>query len=144
MGWRHPSNSRVGKRPARQFIGRDDESVNFSGVLLPELAGKALSLDELRDMADDGDAYVLVDGTGKLYGRYVIESIDETATIFFQDGTPRRIEFSLALKRVDDGDAEQLAADADNARRLVVAPEPEPEPDQDIDADDDGDGNAVV
>jgi phage protein U len=120
IGWRHPSSSRVGLRPARQFIGPDDESITISGVLLPELAGDILALDELRYMADEGDAYVLVDGTGNLYGRYVIESIDETGTLFFRDGTPRRVEFSLALKRVDAGDVDELAADTDTARRLVM------------------------
>jgi len=123
IGWRHPSNSRVGLRPARQYIGPDDESITLSGVLLPELAGNILALDELRTMADEGDAYVLVDGTGNLYGRYVIESIDETGTVFFRDGTPRRVEFSLALKRVDAGDVDLLASDTENARRLVVAQE---------------------
>ncbi len=139
-GWRHPSNARLGLRPARQFIGPDDETVTLSGVLLPELAGNALSLGELRGMADDGDAYVLVDGTGKLYGRYVIESIEETGTFFFRDGTPRRIEFSIAMKRVDDGDVDQMAQDTDTARRLVMEPEADQaqssEPDDPEDVDD--------
>jgi|GEM_PF-198803 len=129
MGWRHPSNARVGLRPARQFIGPDDESITVSGVLLPELAGNFLSLDELRDMADDGEAYVLVDGRGQLYGRWVIESLDETQTVFFRDGVPRKIEFSLALKRVDDGDSDLLDEETETARRLVVEKDGKPKED---------------
>ena len=102
MGWRHPSNSRVGLRPARQFLGRDEETVTLSGLLLPEISGGEPSLDTLRAMADEGAAYVLIDGNGKLLGVFVIESIDLTRSLFFTDGTARRIEFTLTLKRADD------------------------------------------
>ena len=37
MGWRHASNSRVGQRPATQFLGPDDETVSLSGQLLPAI-----------------------------------------------------------------------------------------------------------
>jgi phage protein U len=68
------------------------------------VAGDPVSLDELRAMADTGESWVLIDGTGKLMGRFVIESIDETRTVFFADGAARQIEFSLTLARVDDDD----------------------------------------
>ena len=108
LAWRHPSNSRVGQRPARQYTGPDDESISLQGLLLPEITGGQTSLDELRAMGDAGEAYVLVDGEGNLHGLFVIESLDQTKTVFFQDGTPRRIEFSLSLKRVDDDDVDRL------------------------------------
>ena len=107
LAWRHASSSRVGLRPARQFIGPDDESVNLSGVLLPEVTGGEPSLAELRQMGDDGLDYVLIDGAGVIYGQYVIESLNMTKSLFFQDGKARRIEFQLALKRVDDDVVEQ-------------------------------------
>lgn len=62
-----------------------------------------ISLDEIRAMANTGKAWALVEGTGRVYGLFVIESLSETRSVFFQDGTARRIEFSLTLKRVDDG-----------------------------------------
>jgi phage protein U len=101
--WRHPSSSRVGARPARQFVGRGDDAITLPGVILPELAGSALSLDALRLMADTGKAWPMVEGSGRIYGLWIIESISETRTLFFRDGTPRRIEFTLSLKRTDDG-----------------------------------------
>ncbi|ACO79880.1 Phage P2 GpU protein [Azotobacter vinelandii CA] len=100
--WRHGSTSRIGVRPARQFLGPGDDSITLPGVLLPELTGGIPSLDEVREMADTGRAWVLVEGTGRLYGLWVIESLSETRSLFFSDGTARRIEFSLVLKRVDD------------------------------------------
>ncbi|MDR3299459.1 MAG: phage tail protein [Candidatus Accumulibacter sp.] len=111
MGWRHPSNSRVGLRPARQFIGPDDESVTLAGVLYPEISGDPGWLEVLYAMADTGKAYVLIDGNGTLYGLFVIESLEETGTVFFQDGTPRKTEFTLSLKRIDDDDVGQLSDD---------------------------------
>ncbi|MEG6991551.1 phage tail protein, partial [Pseudomonas aeruginosa] len=72
--WRHGSTSRIGTNPARQFLGRGDESITLQGVLLPALAGSVLSLDTLRSMADTGKAYPLIEGTGRIYGVWVIES----------------------------------------------------------------------
>lgn len=110
LGWRHPTTSRVGARPARQFLGPDDETITLSGVLLPELTGGQASLDQLRSMGDQGQAWPLIDGNGQIYGLYVIESLEQTKTIFFDDGTARRIEFRLTLKRVDDDTVDQLGS----------------------------------
>jgi phage protein U len=108
--WRHPSSSRVGTNPARQFAGRGDDAITLPGIILPELAGSALSLDALRMMADTGKAWPLVEGTGRILGIWVIESLSETRTLFFQDGAARRIEFSISLKRIDDGKVDMLGA----------------------------------
>jgi phage protein U len=101
--WKHPSTARVGGRPARQYTGQGDDTVTLTGLLAPEQIGKLASLDKLRDMADAGDAYVLVDGAGRVYGAFVIEGMNEGQTLHMKDGTPRRIEFTLDLARVDDG-----------------------------------------
>lgn len=106
--WRHPSSSRVGTNPARQFAGRGDDTLTLPGILLPELAGSLLSLDALREMANTGRAYPMVEGSGRILGLWVIERVSETRSLFFPDGTPRRIEFSLGLTRVDDGRTDLL------------------------------------
>lgn len=108
--WRHASNSRIGAAPARQFTGRGDDSITLPGVILPELAGSALSLDALRQMANTGKAWPMVEGSGRIYGLWVIESLSETKTIFFRDGTPRRIEFTINLKRIDDDRIDLIGA----------------------------------
>lgn len=100
--WRHASNSRVGDRPARQFVGAGDDTINLTGVLAPEFRGSAQSLATLRTMADTGNAYSLIDGAGNIYGAWVIESLSEKGTHFIAEGLPRRIEFGLTLQRVDD------------------------------------------
>ena len=108
--WRHASNNRVGVAPARQFVGRGDDSITLPGIIFPELAGSALSLDALRLMANTGKAWPMVEGSGRIYGLWVIESLSETKTIFFSNGTPRRIEFTLSLKRTDDDRIDLLGA----------------------------------
>ncbi|ARN38786.1 phage tail protein [Pseudomonas aeruginosa] len=117
--WRHGSTSRIGTNPARQFLGRGDESITLQGVLLPALAGSVLSLDTLRSMADTGKAYPLIEGTGRIYGVWVIESLSETRTIFFGDGAARRIEFTLSLKRIDDGRVDLLGSAISSAGNIL-------------------------
>lgn len=108
--WRHGKTARIGTNPARQFLGRDDDTITLPGVLLPALAGAQISLDTLRYMADTGKAWPLVEGTGKIYGTWVIENLSETRTLFFRDGQARRIEFTLSLVRIDDGRVDMLGS----------------------------------
>lgn len=100
--WRHPSSSRVGQRPARQYIGPGDDTITLSGTLYPEITGGRVSLSMLRYMAETGKAWPLLEGTGWFYGLFVIEDISETNSLFFGDGSARKIEFSLKIARVDD------------------------------------------
>jgi phage protein U len=108
--WRHPSSNRIGAQPARQFLGRGEDAITLPGIILPELAGTALSLDALRFMADTGKAWPMIEGTGRLCGLWIIESVSETRSLFFPDGAARRIEFNLSLKRIDDGRIDLLGS----------------------------------
>lgn len=114
--WKHPSTSRVGERDAHQYTGKGEESITLSGWIAPALAGKISSIDDLRAMADQGESYVLVEGTGKIYGQFVITNISDGRSIFFVDGMPRKVDFSIQLKRVDRGD--QIAQQTDNSYEI--------------------------
>jgi len=107
-GWRHPSNPVVGALPARQYTGKGEDTITLNGLIMPELTGERVSLDALRLMGDTGKAWPLVEGTGRIYGLWIIESMNETSTLFFKDGAPRRIEFTLTLQRVDSSQIELL------------------------------------
>lgn len=100
--WRHASNGRINRRPTTQFLGPDNDTLTLSGVLMPEITGGRLSLLALETMAEQGKAWPLIEGSGTIYGMFVIESLSQTKTAFFADGAPRQIEFNLSLKRVDE------------------------------------------
>lgn len=100
--WRHAANSRLGRRPVRQYIGPGNDSITLSGTLKPEITGGPVTLDMLRVMADTGRAWLLMEGSGKIYGMYVIEKIGETKKDFFKDGAARTIDFTIELARIDD------------------------------------------
>jgi len=102
QAWQHASHSRVGTRAAYQYTGPGEERITLSGLIAPEMTGTAASLDELQTLADAGQPLPLVDGTGKVYGAYVIQQLNETQRLFFPDGRARKIEFELSLLRVDD------------------------------------------
>lgn len=100
--WRHARSARVGARDATQFVGVGDETISLSGAVYTELADGRVSLNELRDMGDAGEAYPLLDGAGTVYGNFVITAVDGRHTYLMADGTPRRIDFGIDLLRVDD------------------------------------------
>lgn len=100
--WRHASQSRVGDRPAYQFVGPGADTITLTGALLPSFTGGRLSLDELREMADQGSAWPLVEGTGRQYGLWVVTRVEETSTHFFRDGAAEKIDFVVTLEHVDD------------------------------------------
>ena len=104
--WRHPSNSRVGVKPARQSVGPGNDTITLSGVLAPEFKGSTRTLLQLREMANSGKAWALVSGAGEVFGAWVIENLTETRTVLMDNGAPRRIEFELQLAAVDDERAE--------------------------------------
>lgn len=106
--YRYGVNNRVGKRPAVQFIGLNNDDITLSGTLLPSLTGGRLSLLVLEQMAETGRAWSLIDGTGNIYGMYVIEEITQSKSEFFVDGAPRKIDFTLKLKRTDESLSEML------------------------------------
>lgn len=95
--YRWPAQERLGSRPARQFVGGGNESISLAGVIYPHFPGGLRQLERMRDVAGQGLPLHLTDGRGKAWGRWVIESIEETQTTFFADGTPRKIEFIVQL-----------------------------------------------
>jgi phage protein U len=113
--WKHASQARVGARNASQYLGPGDDVITLTGVVMPEFVGDPVSLSMLRLMADQGAAWVLVEGTGTIYGAFVITEMQETKTLFHVDGEARRIEFTITLQRVDedaDETAEQMLSDS--------------------------------
>lgn len=102
LDWRHARSARVGTRDATQFVGVGDETISLSGAVYTEIADGRVSLDDLRAMGNEGEALPLVDGSGRVYGNFVMVALDARHTALLADGSPRRIDFGLDLLRVDD------------------------------------------
>jgi len=100
--YRWASGSRVGTRPTLQFLGVGEESIKLSGELRPEITGGVISLFLLEQMAQQGRAWPLLGGNGMPYGMFVITSVNDTHTDFLQNGSARKINFDITLKRVDE------------------------------------------
>ncbi|MNK86373.1 Phage P2 GpU [compost metagenome] len=109
--WRHPSNSRVGAGPGYQFLGKGEDTIALAGWVAPELIGSSGSLTLLGRMADTGKAYMLVDGMGTVYGPHVITSMNEDQSLFYINGQPQKVDFSITLKAVSDEQARTLLDD---------------------------------
>jgi len=103
--WRHARSGRIGAIDATQFVGRENDTITLSGTAYAELMAGRASIDELRDMAAQGKAWPLIDGTGRVYGAFVITGIDEGMKEIFADGTPRRVDFTIELLEIADAAA---------------------------------------
>ena len=101
--WRHARTERFGAMAASQFTGPGDDRVRLSGMLVPEICGSYhSSLETLAEMANAGEAYPLVMGSGKVLGQYTIEILDERHTNLVDTGDARTVDFTIELSRVPD------------------------------------------
>lgn len=97
--WRHAATERLGARAAFQFLGPGVDSIALPGVLMPELTGPNSSLQQLRGMAETGDAYPMVQSNGVVIGQFIIRLVEERKTEFLPGGGARRIDFAIELER---------------------------------------------
>jgi phage protein U len=98
----------VGAPPIHQYIGAtgkttgpSEDNLTIVGILHPEFSGRIDHLKRLRDMAATGKPQRLIYADteiGQNLGHWIIQKIKETRSIFYGDGIPRRIEFSLELE----------------------------------------------
>ena len=100
--YRWASNDRVGKPPAYQFLGEGETAIQLAGTLYPAITGGRITMMTVELMAREGKAWPLIEGTGNIYGMYIVDKVSTTHTEFFSDGAARKIDFTLSLKRVDE------------------------------------------
>lgn len=117
--FRHVKAERVGAAPRYQYTGPDEEPITLSGTLYPEVSGGDISLAALRAMAYTGKAWPLIEGTGTVYGMFVITGLKQTRAEFFSDGKARKIDFTLTLKKVSDDLLENLSDYAGQAESYL-------------------------
>lgn len=100
--WRWPAIDRVGARPVPQYVGPGEDTVTMRGTIYPHFRGGLGQVAAMRALAGTGRPFLVVDGSGRVWGQYVITDIREGQTVFFSNGKPRKIDFDLTLKMYDD------------------------------------------
>ena len=101
--WSFANNAIAQGRPQYQFTGTGEETISIPFLIYQDHGfGNRQSVDDLAEMADTGAGYVLIDGTGYIYGIFAITSIDDTRSLLTINGVPTKIDGTLALTRVDD------------------------------------------
>lgn len=100
--WRHALTERHGARDAAQFIGPGAETISLGGLLVPELGGQYGALETIAAMADTGETYQLMDGTGEILGHYRILRLQEEHLSILAGGVPRHKGFTIELERAAD------------------------------------------
>lgn len=120
--WTWAAQNRFGQLPGLQFTGPAEETISLPGVIYPEFRGGFAQVDDMRALAAAGKPLALVDGTGASLGRWVIETVDEKQTVFASAGRPRKIEFTLSLRRFPDEPAAQPVTGAITEAAGVTVP----------------------
>lgn len=108
--WRWPSQDRFGKPPVLQHVGQGAETITLPGVIYPEWRGGLEQLDAMRAQAGKGEPLTMIDGRGNVMGKWAIESVEEKQAVFASAGVPRKVEFTLQLRRFFETDAAALAS----------------------------------
>jgi phage protein U len=103
--WRWPSADRVGARAVPQYVGPGEDTISMRGTIYPHFRGGLGQLSAMRAEASQGAPLLLVDGSGRVWGKFVITEIREGQTVFFSNGKPRRIDFDISLTMYDDAPA---------------------------------------
>jgi len=109
------NQDRAGAAPAYQYLGAGPDTLTLTGTLYPELTGGPVTLDTLRGMAEQGKAWILLDGDGRHRGAWFIGRVTETRAALMDNGLPRKIGFTVELTRYPDDDPAHLGDLADSA-----------------------------
>lgn len=88
---------RSGREPKIQHTGRSAERITMSGVIYPTYSGGIDQVPLMREIAKDGKPLMMVAGTGDILGLWSITSVEETQKVFFKDGVPKKVNFSISL-----------------------------------------------
>ncbi|MEM7047006.1 MAG: phage tail protein [Pseudomonadota bacterium] len=101
--YRWAAQDRIGREPARQWLGQGHDTITLEGVIYPAERGAGTEqITAMRNAASKGEPLILVDGTGHVWGKHVIERIEETQSHLHTDSQPRKQAFALTLAAYGD------------------------------------------
>lgn len=83
-------------KPLSHQTGQGLEELRLSGKAQYDAGMQAV--ERLRDMANQRKPYTLVDGVGRVWGRWRIDAVNEQQTRVLDDGTATWLEWTLELR----------------------------------------------
>lgn len=86
----------IASKPMSHQTGQGLETLRLSGVAM--YAAGMKRVDELRAMINARVPYVLIDGIGRNWGRWRIESVNESQRSIIADGTAMALDWTLELE----------------------------------------------
>lgn len=101
--FRWPAQERVGQYDALQFTGPGDDRIRLPGIIYPDWRGGTGQIEELRQLASQGRPLQLILSTGEVLGLWVIENIEDSQAVFKPDGTFRRQDFVVSIRKYGNG-----------------------------------------
>jgi hypothetical protein len=102
-GWVWAEQEVIGAAPKLQFTGAKAEAIQLRGTIFSSLSiGGRAQLEAMAVFADRGKPMLMVSGPGLIFGFYVIEGIDQSDSRFTDIGAPKKVEFTITLKKYAD------------------------------------------
>lgn len=94
---------RLGGTPQLQAIGKEHRTISIKGTVFTTYnnVGRG-QVETLREMAAEMKPFQMVSGDGAVLGMWSITRISESESVFFEDGTPKKQEFTLELECFSD------------------------------------------
>jgi len=86
----------ISSKPLSHQTGQGLETLRLTGKA--QLAAGMQSVEQLRQMANARKPYTLVDGLGRVWGRWRIDAVNEQQTRVLDDGTATLLEWTLELQ----------------------------------------------
>ena len=97
--YRWPGQPLFGKDDALQHTGMGPDVITLSGVIMTTYRGGTGQLEILRGIAAKGQPQILVTGLGQVLGKWVVERVEETQSLFASAGMPRMQQFTVQLRK---------------------------------------------
>lgn len=119
----------LNRTPAQQAMGIGSKSITLSGVIFPHYdptPNVALNtyiginrIHDVRRYAELQQPFILSDGLGRVYGRWVIKSVQEEQSNFLVNGIPQKQSYTIELMAYDDSTDYNLVID-DRTKRVSL------------------------
>jgi phage protein U len=98
-GHRWPKQERIAHETALQSVGPDVKGLSLSGTAHHQYGGSMFQLDQLEAKMDEGKPVIVTHGTGKVFGKYCIVSIDNDHGKLMDDGRSLENKWSIKLEK---------------------------------------------